>query len=117
MLTALNRYIYVNPDRWEGSNVVPGLGLGVLLNVDFPSLFGSRINLGSSYNIKQTQHSDLNALVRSVQMYPHIITMCQVLQPAAEHLVNGHGLTQEDDLVAVTLKLKSLMKEANLDHE
>ena len=50
-------------------------------------------------------------------MYPHIIIMCQILQPAAEHLVNGHELTQEDDLVAVTLKLKSLMKEANLDHE
>jgi hypothetical protein len=36
--------------------------------------------------------------------------MCQTLQPAAEHLVGGHGLTQEDDFVAVALKLGSLIK-------
>jgi hypothetical protein len=70
----------------------------------------SRFNAGLvSYNIKQTQHSDLRALLRSVHyLCPQIITMCQTLQ----HLVGGHGLTQEDDFVAVALKLGPLIKRA-----
>jgi hypothetical protein len=51
------------------------------------------------------------------QSYPYILKMCRVLQPAAKNLVQNHRLTVDDDLATVTLSLKSLMKEANVDPE
>jgi hypothetical protein len=41
--------------------------------------------------------------------------MYRTLQPAAEHLVQGHWLAQDDDLGAVVSSLKLLMKEGNLE--
>jgi hypothetical protein len=41
--------------------------------------------------------------------------MYRTLQPAAEHLVQGHWLAQDDGLGAVVSSLKSLMKEGNLE--
>jgi hypothetical protein len=39
--------------------------------------------------------------------------MSHVLQPAAEHLVQRHWLTHDDDLAAVTLSLRQLIEDGN----
>ena len=41
--------------------------------------------------------------------------MCRILQPAIENLAENHQLAQDDNLTAVILRLRPLMKEANLD--
>ncbi len=41
--------------------------------------------------------------------------MSRILQPAAEHLVQGHWLAQDDDLSAVTFSLEPLMEDGDLD--
>ncbi|KAI4121826.1 MAG: hypothetical protein LQ347_006726 [Umbilicaria vellea] len=78
----------------EGDIVVPGLGLGALLlcgpsirkKMSIPTLLGD-------YTIRGKRN----------------------IQPAAENLVQNHRLAVEDDLATVTLSLRSLMKEANVD--
>lgn len=63
-----------------------------------------------SYNITRYINPYLKSLVELVRRsHPHMLKMCEILQPAAESLVHHHRLRDDADFNAIAEDLKQYM--------
>jgi len=63
----------------------------------------------SSYSTTGFGHPYLKSLLEHIQeVHPNIVSMCRILEPAAERLIKTHRLSRDDNWDAISEELNDV---------